>query len=53
MTTYTLWIHPELNDISECDKNKLIEVIKQYNAWYIRHVDDSHRKHEIRTSGHM
>lgn len=39
MTTYEIR-HPEFDDISEYDKENLIEVIAQYNKWHDKHHDD-------------
>jgi hypothetical protein len=46
MSTYTVRKHPELDDISDYDKIKLMEVIEQYNKWYSRHVEQDDRKHD-------
>ena len=44
MATYTVRSHPELNELAEYDKDKLIEVINQYKTWYRRNVNDNHRQ---------
>jgi hypothetical protein len=44
MTTYTVRGHPELDDITEYDKDKLTKVIEKYNEWYTRHNHESDRK---------
>ena len=43
MATYEIR-HPELDDVSDYDKDKLIEAIEQYNKWHDKHHDDSDRK---------
>lgn len=43
MATYEIR-HPELDDVSDYDKDKLIEAIEQYNKWHDEHHDDSDRK---------
>lgn len=45
MTTYTVRNHPELDEIAKYDKDKLVEVIEQYNQWYSQHVNNDHRIH--------
>jgi hypothetical protein len=44
MATYTVRRHPELDAITEYDKEKLAEVIEQYNEWYNKHVKASDRQ---------
>jgi hypothetical protein len=46
MATYTVRKHPELDEIAEYDKDKLIEVINQYKTWYSQNVNDDHRKYQ-------
>jgi hypothetical protein len=45
MATYTVRRHPELDDITEHDKDKLTKVIEEYNKWYTRNVGVSDRKY--------
>lgn len=44
MTTYTVRRHPELDDITDYDKNKLTKAIEGYNDWYDRHEHEKDRK---------
>ena len=44
MTTYTVRGHPELDEITAYDKNKLTKVIEEYNEWYDRHKHENDRK---------
>ena len=44
MTTYTVRGHPELDEITDYDKNKLTKVIEEYNEWYDRHKHENDRK---------
>ena len=44
MTTYTVRRHPELDEITDYDKNKLTKVIEEYNEWYDRHKHENVRK---------
>jgi hypothetical protein len=37
--------HPELDEITECDKDKLTKVIGEYNEWYGRNVKVGDRSH--------
>jgi hypothetical protein len=43
MTTYTVRRHPELDEITAYDKNKLTKVIEEYNEWYDRHKHENDR----------
>ena len=45
MATYTIRSHPELDEITECDKDKLTKVIGEYNKWYGRNVKVGDRSH--------
>jgi hypothetical protein len=36
--------HPELDDITAYDKDKLTKVIQEYNEWYDRHQHENDRK---------
>ena len=44
MTTYTVRGHPELDEITAYDENKLTKVIEEYNEWYDRHIHENDRK---------
>ena len=45
MTTYTVRKHPELDEITAYDNDKLTKVIEEYNEWYDRHKHENDRKH--------